>query len=191
MLGVILQRRIPRGGQGQAHVCRLGQDGGQTGRVVVGNAHDSAGGRVHDGGQLHAARGGWVTVAAHGSGRGHAAGGCVFMDRGRDAGVHDGGVARGGAAGRHGGRALTAVATMGKLVVVQAACELGFLQVGGNMFVWHFLQASLEQVNFLFYVGVSTCGPSVSRNLLSCHHIPHPRSKPCLRQSTSSCGGAS
>lgn len=33
---------------------------------------------------------------------------------------------------------------MAELVVVQAACELGLLQVGSNVLVWHLLQTRLE-----------------------------------------------
>lgn len=40
---------------------------------------------------------------------------------------------------------------MGKLVVVQAACELGLLEVRGYMLVGHLLEARLEEIDFFFF----------------------------------------
>lgn len=55
-----------------------------------------------------------------------------------------------GGRGRHGGCALAAVATMAKLVVVQATGQLGLLEVSGNVLVGHFLKTSLQQIDLLF-----------------------------------------
>jgi hypothetical protein len=38
---------------------------------------------------------------------------------------------------------------VGELVVVQTAGEFGFLEVGGDVFVGHFLETGLEEVDFL------------------------------------------
>jgi hypothetical protein len=38
---------------------------------------------------------------------------------------------------------------MRKLVVMQATSQLGLFQVRSNMFVWHLLKTSLEEVDFL------------------------------------------
>ena len=37
----------------------------------------------------------------------------------------------------------------GELVVMQAASELGFLEMSRNMFIWHLLHAGFYQVGFL------------------------------------------
>lgn len=132
---------VPRGAEGEAHVGRLGQDGRQPGGVVVG-----ADAGAHDAGELDAGGG---AVAAEGAGRGHAAAGGL-VDGARDGRGHDGGVASRRRARGHGGRPLAAVAAVAELVVVQAAGELGLLEVGGDVLVRHLLQAGLEQVDFLY-----------------------------------------
>lgn len=71
------------------------------------------------------------------------------MNGRRDGGEHDGRVTRRGGRGRHGGRALAPIAAMAELVVVQAASELGLLEVGGNVLVGHLLKSGLEQIDFL------------------------------------------
>lgn len=71
------------------------------------------------------------------------------MDRGRHRSRHGGRVAAGRGAGRDARCALAAVRAMAKLVVMQAACQLSFLQVGGDVLVGHLLEACLEQVHFL------------------------------------------
>lgn len=71
------------------------------------------------------------------------------MDGRRDGGEHDGRVSSGRRRGRHGGRALTPVAAMAELVVVQAASELGLLEMGGDVLVGHLLKPGLEQIDFL------------------------------------------
>jgi len=39
---------------------------------------------------------------------------------------------------------------MAKLVVVQAAGQLGLLEMSGNVLVGHLLKTSLQQINLLF-----------------------------------------
>jgi hypothetical protein len=50
--------------------------------------------------------------------------------------------------------ALAAMATVRELVVVQAACKLGLLEVSCNMLVGHLLHASLKKVGFLASVNM-------------------------------------
>lgn len=38
---------------------------------------------------------------------------------------------------------------MAELMVMQTASEFSLLQVGSNMFVWHLLESSLEQIYLL------------------------------------------
>lgn len=144
LLRVLLQRVVPGGAQGQRHAGGLGQDGGQPrGRAGV----DAS---VHDAGELHAAGGARVAVADDGPGGRHAAAGGL-MDGARDRGLHEGGVSVGRRARRHGRRPLAAVAAVAQLVVVQAACQLRLLQMGGDVLVRHLLQAGLKKVYFLLW----------------------------------------
>ena len=52
-------------------------------------------------------------------------------------------------AGGDGATTLAAVAPMRQLVVVKTASQLSLFQVSGNVFVWHLLEAGLEEINFL------------------------------------------
>lgn len=149
--GVILQGRVAGGTEGQRHVGGLGEDGGQAGRVAVVEVAAVVV-LVHDAGELDAALAG---VAAKGAGRRDAAAAGGLVDGRGDGGEHHGGVAGRGAAGGHGGGALATVAAVAELVVVQAACELGLLQVRGDVLVGHLLQAGLEQINLLMNSPVS------------------------------------
>jgi len=59
-------------------------------------------------------------------------------------------VTNGTGAGRgHRTGSLAAIASVGKLMIVKTASQLGLFQVSGNMFVGHFLEASLKEINFL------------------------------------------
>lgn len=58
-----------------------------------------------------------------------------------------GGAARGIGRDRRG--ALAAVATMGQLMVMKAAGELGLLEVCSNVLIWHLLHAGLEEIVLL------------------------------------------
>lgn len=129
-------------GEGR-HVGGLGEDGGQARRVAVVGAA-----AAHDAGQLDAALAA-DSVAGKRAGGGDAAAAGALVDRRGDAREHHGRVAGRGAAGGHGGGALAAVAAVAELVVVQAAGELGLLQVRGDVLVGHLLQAGLKQVNLL------------------------------------------
>jgi hypothetical protein len=74
---------------------------------------------------------------------------------------------------------------MAELMVMQTASEFGLLQMGSNMFVWHLLESSLEQI-YLLYVGRQFVSFRVPFNeprkwiQVWCQGfpIPHPRSKP-------------
>jgi hypothetical protein len=63
--------------------------------------------------------------------------------------VHDGRMSHRPSTGGDRASALAAVAPMRKLVVVKTTSQLSLFQVGGNVFVWHLLEASLEKINFL------------------------------------------
>ena len=54
-----------------------------------------------------------------------------------------------GFAGSDGGVAAAAFGAEGELVVVEAAGQFGFLQMCGDVFVGHFVEASLDEVGFL------------------------------------------
>jgi hypothetical protein len=71
-------------------------------------------------------------------------------DWGRHRGGHDGGVNRGISAGgcnRVG--PLAAVTPVRELMIVEATGQLSLFQVSGNVLVWHFLETSLKEINFL------------------------------------------
>lgn len=63
--------------------------------------------------------------------------------------AHDGRMSNSVGAGGDRATTLAAVAPMRKLVVVKTASQLSLFQVSGNVFIWHFLEAGLEKVNFL------------------------------------------
>ena len=54
-----------------------------------------------------------------------------------------------GFAGGDGGVAAAALGAEGELVVVEAAGQFGFLEMCGDVFVGHFVEASLDEVGFL------------------------------------------
>lgn len=87
-----------------------------------------------------------------------------------------GGAARGRR--RNGRGALTAMASVRQLVVVQTAGQLGLLEVGGNVLVGHLLHACLKQVVLL--VGIRRC-----RVCLEARCIPLLRTKTGYRRQTS------
>lgn len=106
------------------------------------------------------------------------------MDGRGDGGEHDGRVSRGRGRRRHGGRALTPVAAMAELVVVQAASELSLLEVGGDVLVGHLLKSGLEQIDFLYRGGnISTCACLPSHMALE---VPPPFSHKSRTTHTSS-----
>ncbi len=60
---------------------------------------------------------------------------------------------------------------MGQLMIVEAAGQLSLLQMSGNVFVWHLLEASLEKINFLqLECQLALIYPKA-------YSVPHPRSK--------------
>lgn len=130
-----------RGGTGrQGHAHRLGEDGGETRRGAV----------AHDAGQLHGS--GRDRREAVRAARGRNGARSRLSDRGGHRGLHDRGVVRGRTRRDRSRALLAAVAAVAKLVVVQAASQLGLLQVSGNVLVGHLLETSLEEINFLFLV---------------------------------------
>lgn len=77
----------------------------------------------------------------------------------------DGGVSRGvSARGRNRVGSLAAVATMRELVVVKATCQFGLFQMVGNVLIRHFLEPSLEEIDFLVRLLVKTLSYHSSRS---------------------------
>jgi hypothetical protein len=75
--------------------------------------------------------------------------GTILVDGRRHGVVHDGRVRNSSNTGGDRSTTLAAVATMRQLVVVETAGQLSLFQVSGNVFVWHLLEAGLEEINFL------------------------------------------
>lgn len=98
------------------------------------------------------------------------------MDGARDRGLHERGVSIGRRARRHGRCPLAPVAAVAQLVVVQAACQLRLLQMGGDVLVRHLLQAGLKQVNLLCWSNlVSKSCPSRLRRRVPPQAPPPPK----------------
>lgn len=66
---------------------------------------------------------------------------------------------------------------MAQLVVMETAGQLGLLQMCGDMLVGHFLQASLQEINFLFQRSVLLPKwPDSSRIESHGHHLSKSKS---------------
>lgn len=76
-----------------------------------------------------------------------------LMDRRGHRSSHDGGVRRRSSArGSKGVCSLSAIASMGKLMIVKAARKLGLFQVSSNVLIRHLLETGLKKIYFLVLV---------------------------------------
>ena len=77
--------------------------------------------------------------------------------------------------GRHRVGPLAAVAAMRELVVVKATCQFSLFQVVGNVLIGHFLEPSLEEVDFLETISKTlSCRSSSTHTSSSFQALPPP-----------------